>query len=137
MNIEKWMSYAILSLTLLLVAFNMVGALWMIVLEKKKDIAILKSMGATDKTVRNIFLNEGILMCFLGLFLGFVGAIGIYQYHISAEGGIIPLPPGFATDRYPVALKIEDFFIVAFTVVSIGFLAALPAAFRAVRVREI
>ncbi len=137
MNIEKWMSYAILSLTLLLVAFNMVGALWMIVLEKKKDISILRSMGATDKIIRNIFLNEGILMCLLGLFIGFGVAIGIYQYHISADGGIIPLPPGFATDRYPVALKIQDFFIVGCTVISIGFLAALPAAFRAMRVREI
>ncbi len=137
MNIEKWMSYAILSLTLLLVAFNMVGALWMIVLEKKKDIAILKSMGATDKVVRNIFLNEGILMCLLGLIIGFVVAVGIYYYHITAEGGIIPLPPGFATDRYPVALKAKDFFIVGLTVLIIGFLAALPAAFRSVRVRDI
>ena len=58
MNIEKWMSYAILSLTLILVAFNMIGALWMIVLDKKNDIAILKSMGANRELVRNIFLGE-------------------------------------------------------------------------------
>jgi lipoprotein-releasing system permease protein len=136
MNVEKWMSYAILSLTLLLVAFNMVGALWMIVLEKKKDISILRSMGATDKMVRNIFLNEGILMCLLGLIIGFIVAIAVYQYHITAHGGIIPLPPGFATDRYPVALKLKDFFVVGFTVISIGFLASLPAAFRAIRVES-
>jgi lipoprotein-releasing system permease protein len=136
MNIEKWMSYAILSLTLLLVAFNMVGALWMIVLEKKKDISILRSMGATDKTVRNIFMYEGILMCLLGLVIGFIVAIGVYQYHISTEGGIVPLPPGFATDRYPVALKLKDFFVVSFTVLVIGILASLPAAFRAIRVEN-
>ncbi|MEM9992100.1 MAG: ABC transporter permease, partial [Bacteroidota bacterium] len=52
-NMEKWVSFAILSLALLLVAFNMIGALWMIVLEKRRDISILKSMGMQDLTVRN------------------------------------------------------------------------------------
>ena len=56
MNIEKWMSFAIVSLTLLLIAFNLIGALWMIVLEKKKDIALLKAMGTEDYKIRNIFL---------------------------------------------------------------------------------
>jgi lipoprotein-releasing system permease protein len=134
MNIEKWMSYAILGLTILLVAFNMVGALWMIVLEKQKDITILKSMGATERMIRNIFLNEGLLICLTGLILGFVLAIGLYFYHIYTEGGLVPLPPGFATDRYPVALKISDFVIVAVTVISIGLLASMPAAYRAMRV---
>lgn len=134
MNIEKWMSYAILGLTILLVAFNMVGALWMIVLEKQKDITILKSMGATEKMIRNIFLNEGLLICLTGLVLGFILAMGLYAYHIYTEGGLVPLPPGFATDRYPVALKISDFIIVAVTVISIGLLASMPAASRAMRV---
>jgi len=66
MNIEKWMSYAILCLTLVLVAFNMIGALWMIVLDKKQDISILRSMGATRKIIRQIFLSEGILLGVLG-----------------------------------------------------------------------
>ena len=131
MNLEKWMSYAILSLIIILVAFNMVGSLWMIVLDKKKDIAILKSMGATDKLVRNIFLNEGLLLCGLGLVIGFTVAIIIYLLHVYTEGGLLPLPPGFATDRYPVALKFVDFVIVAFTVSVIGVLASLPAAQKA------
>ena len=134
MNIEKWMSYAILSLTILLVAFNMVGSLWMIVLEKKKDISILKSMGAQDSIIRNIFLNEGLLLCSLGLILGFLLALILYLFHIYTEGGVVPLPPGFATDRYPIALKMIDFIVVAITVMVIGLLASLPAAFRAIRV---
>ena len=133
MNLEKWMSYAILSLIIVLVAFNMVGSLWMIVLDKKKDIAILKSMGAPDKLVRNIFLNEGLLMCGLGLAIGFVVAIIVYILHVYTEGGLLPLPPGFATDRYPVALKLGDFLIVALTVSVIGLLASLPAAMRSIR----
>ncbi len=137
MNVEKWMSYAILGLTILLVAFNMVGALWMIVLEKQKDITILKSMGATEKLIRNIFLNEGLLMCLTGLISGFVIAMGLYAYHVYADGGLVPLPPGFATDRYPVALKFSDFIVVAITVISIGMLASLPAASRAMRVASV
>ena len=50
--------FALLSFAMILVAFNMVGALWVIVLDKKKDIAILKSMGAEDSQIRNIFLNN-------------------------------------------------------------------------------
>ena len=134
MNIEKWMSYAILSLTILLVAFNMVGSLWMMVLEKKQDISILKSMGAQDKLIRNIFLNEGFLLCGMGLISGFVIAIILYLLHVYTEGGLVPLPPGFASDRYPVALKTVDFVVVATTVIVIGLLASLPAALRAMRV---
>ena len=134
MNIEKWMSYAILSLTILLVAFNMVGSLWMMVLEKKQDISILKSMGAQDKLIRNIFLNEGFLLCGMGLISGFVVAIILYLLHVYTEGGLVPLPPGFASDRYPVALKTVDFVVVATTVIVIGLLASLPAALRAMRV---
>jgi lipoprotein-releasing system permease protein len=134
MNMEKWLSYAILCLTLLLVAFNMVGSLWMMVLEKRKDISILKSMGATDKLIRNIFLNEGLLLCGLGLISGFLLAIIAYVLHVYTEGGLVPLPPGFATDRYPVALKWTDFIVVAFTVSIIGLLASTPAAMRAMKV---
>ena len=134
MNIEKWMSYAILSLTILLVAFNMVGSLWMMVLEKKQDISILKSMGAQDKLIRNIFLNEGFLLCGMGLVSGFIVAIILYLLHVYTEGGLVPLPPGFASDRYPVALKTVDFVVVATTVIVIGLLASLPAALRAMRV---
>jgi lipoprotein-releasing system permease protein len=137
MNIEKWMSYAILSLTILLVAFNMVGSLWMMVLEKTKDISILKSLGATDKTIRNVFLNEGLLLCGMGLFIGFIVAIIAYVLHIVLDGGLVPLPPGFATDRYPIAIKYADFMVVGITVIIIGLLASLPAALRAMRIGNV
>ncbi len=134
MNIEKWLSFAILTLTVLLVAFNMVGSLWMIVLEKKKDITILRAMGATAHSIRNIFLFEGLLLCLMGLVIGFVIAIGVFIIHVYSARGLVPLPPNFATDRYPVALKSVDFGIVSLTVVVIGLLASVPAALRAMRV---
>ena len=59
MNIEKWISFLIATMVLLIIAFNMVGSLWMMVLEKKKDIAILRSMGYDTSRIRGIFIWEG------------------------------------------------------------------------------
>jgi len=129
MNIEKWMSFALLSLTLVLVAFNMIGSLWMIVLEKKSDISILKSMGATNSSVRNIFLGQGFLLCLMGLFSGFVVAIVLYV--LQKIFGIVPIPEGFVVDAYPISMRLIDVAAVAVVVVAIGVVASVPAAHRA------
>lgn len=129
MNIEKWMSYAIVCLTLLLVSFNMIGALWMIVLDKRSDIAILKALGLNNASVRSIFLHCGMLLCTLGLIVGFI--IAIVLYIIQTTIGIVTIPDGFVVSTYPVALNIKDFFVVGITVLAIGSLASLPAARRA------
>ncbi len=135
MNIEKWMSYAILCLTLILVAFNMIGALWMIVLDKKQDISILRSMGATRKIIRQIFLSEGILLGILGMLLGFFFAVAFYV--AQKTFGIVPIPAGFVVDAYPISMRLPDFIVVAITVLAITLIASLPAAFRAARVPAI
>jgi len=132
MNIEKWMSFIILSLTLVLVAFNMVGSLWMIVLEKKQDISILKSMGATDRTIRNIFLNEGLLICLFGLGVGFL--LAFLLYFGQKMFGLVPIPDGFVVDAYPISMRPFDLIAVAIIVLVIGFLASIPAALRAKKV---
>ena len=132
MKIEKWMSFAIVGLTLLMVAFNMVGALWMIVLEKRYDISILKSMGAQDNQVRNIFLNQGMLLCLIGTLIGFTIALVVYAAQKSL--GIISVPGSFTVDAYPISLRAGDFVIVALTVSCIGLLAAVPPALRAQRI---
>ena len=132
MNIEKWLSFAILSLTLVLVAFNMIGSLWMIVLEKKQDISILKSMGATDRTIRNVFLNEGLLLCGLGLLTGFILSISLYL--VQKAFGIVPIPDGFVVDAYPISMRFFDLIAVMIVVLIIGFIASFPAALRAMKV---
>lgn len=123
MNIEKWVSFMIVSLTLFLVAFNLVGALWMIILEKKKDIAILKSLGMQNNEIKNIFLWQGLLICLIGVFIGFV--FSLLFYVAQSNLGIIPIPEGFIIDAYPMKLKISDLIIVFFTVVIIGVLASI------------
>lgn len=135
MNIEKWLSFAIAGLMLVLVTFNMVGALWMVVLEKQKDISILKSMGASDNMIRNIFLNEGLLLCLLGVGIGFV--LAIVTYLAQKFFSIVSIPGNFVVDAYPISLRLLDFVVSAAVVLLIGFLASIPPAFRAKRVPTI
>ncbi|HRO72857.1 MAG TPA: FtsX-like permease family protein [Saprospiraceae bacterium] len=129
MNIEKWVSYLIACLTLLIIAFNLVGSLWMIVLEKKKDIAILKSMGMTTHNIRWIFLTLGLLVSAIGMVLGYV--IGIIMYLLQKNYGIISIPEGFMIDAYPIEIHMGDFIIVTLTVLSIGYISALLPSIRA------
>ena len=132
MQLEKWMGFAITSLMLVLMAFNTIGALWMIVLDKQKDISILKSMGATNRTVHRIFLLEGLLLTLLGMSIGLVLAVALYFIQITY--GIVTIPQGFLVESYPIAMRASDFVPVILTVAGIGLLAALPPAQRAVRV---
>jgi lipoprotein-releasing system permease protein len=132
MKLEKVMGFAIASLMLILMAFNMVGALWMIVLDKQKDISILKGMGADDKTLRNIFLMEGLILTLLGMAIGFVAGIGIY--YGQKTFGWVTIPQGFLVDSYPIALRVSDFLPVIFTVLSIGLIASLAPAYKAARI---
>lgn len=132
MRLEKWLSYAIVSLMVLMVAFNIVGALWMIVLEKKKDIAILRSMGATTPLVRNIFLLEGALLSSFGLLIGIL--IALATFWVQKNYGLIGIPGDMMVEAYPISLRLGDFILVTVTVLAIGLLASLPPALRAQRV---
>jgi lipoprotein-releasing system permease protein len=132
MQLEKWMGFAITSLMLVLMAFNTIGALWMMVLDKQKDISILKSMGATDRTVHRIFLLEGLLLTFLGMLIGM--ALAGLLYFAQKQYGLITIPEGFLVESYPIEMRWSDFLPVVVTVMCIGLLAALLPAQRAVRV---
>lgn len=129
MNMEKWLFYALFTFMIIIIAFNMIGALWMMVLEKKHDIAILKSMGARDTTIRNIFLNQGLFLCCIGILSGFV--LAIILYILQKTVGIVTIPDGFVVSTYPVEIRFLDFIKVAITVLFIGLLASLPSAIKA------
>ena len=138
MNLEKWAIYGILTMMLIVAAFTMIGALTMLVLEKQKDIQILKALGANNQRVRKIFLTEGILLAGMGAFAGLLLAILIcwaqVKYKLIAiEGGT------FLIDYYPVELRASDFLLVLVTVMLIAFLAswfpARKAAHQAVELK--
>jgi lipoprotein-releasing system permease protein len=131
MRIEKWLSFAIPGLMLLLVSFNLIGALWMIVLEKARDISVLKTMGMTDAGVRRIFLYQGLLLCGLGVAIGF--GLAVILYILQKTVGIITLPGEMLIDAYPVSLRWYDFLVVLTVVFGIGYLASILPSFRAAR----
>jgi lipoprotein-releasing system permease protein len=126
MNIEKWLSYAIAGLALAIVSFNLIGALWMIVLDKRQDISILKSMGATMRQVRDIILFEGVLICAVGVAAGII--VAVVFYFLQRQFGLVGVPEGFVVDAYPIVLRISDFVVVSVTVLAIGLLASLLPA---------
>ncbi|NET32070.1 MAG: ABC transporter permease [Cyanothece sp. SIO1E1] len=132
MKVEKWLSYAIVGLMMLLIAFNLIGALWMIVLDKRKDIAILKSMGMQDQGIVRVFLFQGMLLSLLGMVSGVLLALAIYG--LQKTVGIVTIPGNMSLEAYPISIRFSDFLIVAMTVVFIGLLASFPPALRARRV---
>ena len=135
LKMEKWLAYALISFALILVLFNMVGALWVIILDKRKDIAILKSMGAENHQIRNIFLNNGLMLTLIGLFLGIILSILLYVIH--KNWGIVTMPPGSIIDIYPASMRFTDFIIVSITVIVLGILASLGPAQRAAKIQTI
>jgi ABC-type lipoprotein release transport system permease subunit len=125
MKSEKWAVFLILSFILFIATFNVIGSLTMLILDKRRDIAVLRSMGANDKLVRKIFLTEGLLISMLGALAGI--AIGALICWLQQHYGIIKLKGGsgaFIIDAYPVKMKIMDFVWVFITVFIIGFAAA-------------
>lgn len=131
MKIEKWVCYLLTGLTMLLVAFNLLGALWMIVLDKKKDISVLMALGLEEKDVSKLFIQLGLLITIIGILLGFAFALIIYI--IQKQFGVIGMPSSFMMDAYPTQLRSPDFLIVSITVLIIGVLASILPATKAAK----
>lgn len=140
MRSEKYAIFLILSFILFIAAFNMIGSLSMLILDKRKDINILYSLGATNRLVQKIFISEGIMIMFSGAFAGmFLGALiciiqqqfGIVK--INAEGG------SFLINAYPVLMDWRDFVYVFLVVGGIGLVATIipVLGIRKVRTRQL
>lgn len=127
MNLERWVIYGILCLILVVAAFNMVGALTMLVLEKQKDINVLHALGGNRNFIQKIFLNEGLLIALIGGGTGMLLSLLIVWAQINFH--LIPLQGGsFLIDYFPVQLRLMDFLLVGATVFIIALIASwLPA----------
>jgi lipoprotein-releasing system permease protein len=115
---EKWGIFFIALMVLVVASFSIVGALVMLIIDKKKDIATLRSLGADIPLVRRIFTAEGVLICGIGGCVGLL--LGIVLVLVQQHFGIIRMPTdGFLVDTYPVELRISDIVMVvsAFVVV--------------------
>jgi len=127
MNIERWIVYGVLCLILVVAAFNMIGALTMLVLEKQKDISVLHALGGNRSFIQRIFLSEGMLLALIGGGIGMLLAFLIAWLQIKFH--LIPLQGGsFLIDYYPVKLRGIDFLLVGATVFIIAMVASwLPS----------
>lgn len=122
-RLEKLAIYGIFLLMLVIAAFNMVGSLSMLVLEKKRDIQILKAMGASNILVQKIFLLEGVLLSSIGSIGGILLALLIC--YVQTTYHLVPLEgASFLIDYYPVEWRLEDLVVVGCTVVLIGIAAS-------------
>lgn len=128
MNMERWIIYGVLSLILVVAAFNMIGALTMLVLEKQKDIGVLHALGGSRRFIQRIFLSEGLLLATVGTVIGMILAILIAWLQINFH--LIPLEGGtFLINYFPIKLRLADFLLVGATVLVISLLASwLPSA---------
>ena len=127
MQLEKWAIYAVLTLILLIAAFNMIGSLTMLVLEKQKDINVMIAMGTQRSFIQKIFLSEGLLIAIIGGMIGMLLALVIAW--LQMRFGLVRLEGGsFLVNYFPVSLKISDFLLVGLTVFVIAILASwLPS----------
>ncbi len=130
MEIEKWGSFIILSLIIMVAAFNIISSLIMVVMEKTREIGILKSMGASSKSVLKIFLYEGLLVGVIGTFLGTL--IGYGAAFLQIHYQIIKLPGDvYLISSLPMVTHWTDFISIASVSILLSLLAALYPAYRA------
>lgn len=131
MQMERFAVYAILCFILLIASFNIIGSLTMIALEKTKDIAVLKSLGASHAWIRQVFLLKGIVSALIAGTTGIFA--GIILCWVQMQFGLVPLAGSgsFVVKAYPVKLQVFDLLMTLIIVVCISLLASLIPAWRA------
>ena len=123
MRSERLAIFIILTMILIIASFSIIGSLTMLIIEKERDIEILRSLGADNTLIRKIFIYEGWLISIIGAFIGIM--LGFIVCWIQQEFGLIKLQSNtLIMNAYPVVMKITDFIIVPATVLLIGFWAA-------------
>jgi lipoprotein-releasing system permease protein len=123
MKTERLAIFFILTLILIIASFNIIGSLTMLIIEKERDIEILKSLGADNNLIRKIFIFEGWLISIIGAIAGII--LGFIICWLQQTYGFVRLhSESLMMDAYPVVMKLKDFIIVPGTVLLIGYWAA-------------
>ena len=118
-KIEKWTTFMILCFIVMIATFNIIGSLSMIIIEKKEDISLFNSLGATRNDIQKLFIIEGTLISALGMTIGAI--LGISIVLVQQHFGLIAT----GTQIYPVELQVLDIFAVVAIVLLMGFISAL------------
>lgn len=126
MNVERWAIYGIFCLVMIVAAFNMTGALTMLVLEKQKDISVLHALGGSRNFIQKVFLSEGLLLAVTGGGIGML--LALFLAWLQTEFQLIPLGGSFLITHFPVQLRLMDFLLIGGTVMVIALAASwIPA----------
>ncbi len=124
MKSEKLAIGLILVLILFIASFNIVGTLSMLIIDKRKDVETLRSLGANSKQIQNIFLAEGLLISFAGTIIGAILGLIICWLQVNFKMVKLEGVGGFIVDAYPVEIQAFDIAIILTVVIAIGFFAA-------------
>ncbi len=132
MKIEKFFMFLILLLIILVAAFNIASMLFMVVMDKKRDIGVLRSMGATSGSIMRIFILEGLIVAVIGTAIG--SFLGVVTSYVIGRYEIVSLPGDvYFIDKLPIRMEALDFLAVAGAALVICFLATLYPSWRASR----
>lgn len=122
-NFERWSIFMILTFVLIIAIFNIIGTLTMLVIDKKKDIAVLTSLGANKQIIKGIFFCEGMMISFVGCIAGM--ALGLIFCILQQRFGLIKIGGKMSViDAYPIDMKLSDFGLVFLTVGVISVIAS-------------
>ena len=123
MQVEKFIAYIFLTFILVVACFNVIGSVAMLIIDKKADVATLRSLGATDRQVRQIFLFEGRIISAFGAVVGIL--IGLLLCWLQQRFGLVAMGDGasYIVSAYPLSVHYSDVFIVLITVVTVGWIA--------------
>ncbi len=131
LKLEKAAMFVILTLIILVAAFNIASALIMMVMEKTKDIAVLKAMGATHGMIRRIFIIKGMIIGLWGTVIGTIS--GVVICFVLKKYEFIRLPEAYPFSTLPVQLEYSDVALIAVSALFICFLSTLYPSYKASR----
>lgn len=136
LKLEKFAMFIILILIVLVASFNIVSTLMMNVMEKQKEIAILKAMGAKNQGIMMVFMIQGLFIGIIGTMIGVTG--GYILGKIINNYEIIKLPADvYYLSKLPVKMKLIDFIVVSFSAVAISFLSTLYPSYYAAKLNPV
>ena len=125
LNTERFISYLIFTLIIIIALFNVIGAIIMMIIDKKHNLTTLYSLGASIKEIKRIFVLQGFLLTLFGLAIGLV--IGTLLVLLQKEFEFFMITPSIP---YPVEFQWSNLFSVALTIAALGFIAAKIASSR-------
>ncbi|MCX7876717.1 MAG: ABC transporter permease [Melioribacteraceae bacterium] len=136
MLIERWSAYIILCLIIAVATFNIFASLTMTVIEKKRDIGILRALGLNENSIKKIFLMNGFFSGLIGTFLGLF--LGLFVCYLQINYKIYPLDPmKYIIDAIPIQIRVTDILAISFMSIFLSSIAAYFPSKRATKINLI